>query len=140
MTTDVKKRRRSVKKELKVQAVIADVAKGSSITEVANKYGLCRQYVHTILSSKEAEAILKRGEDALIRLVDKSVETLQFAIDKKDVDLTNALKSAFAVLKTYGVVKEKSEIEVSVPKPTIITKRDGTQVILGTEKDEDPNE
>jgi hypothetical protein len=47
----------------------------------------------------------------------------------------NRLKAALSVLKSVGVIKEKIDMTHSFPKPTVILRSDGTQVILGVSEE-----
>lgn len=132
-----RKRGRSPAKKIRDQQIVLGAMEGKNATELANEFDLCRQQVTLILSRSEIQAIVKQGESDLAGLVSDAVNILRQAVKGTPVDLGNSLKAALAILKTHGVVKEKSEIEVKMPKPTVIQRRDGSQVVLGVESEDE---
>ena len=77
---------------------------------------------------------MKDAQAKLLTMLDDALIAIHDAV--KDVtDSNNRLKAAIAILKNYGVLKESVEMNHQFPKPTIIERSNGTQVILGTEAD-----
>jgi hypothetical protein len=72
----------------------------------------------------------------VLDLVDAALEGVELAIQTGDADLTNSLKACLSVLKTHSLINEKQTLEIVPPKPTIIERADGSQVILTTEDEE----
>lgn len=123
-------------KRLKAAKAAAMAMDGSTQGEIAKELGMSRHGTHLLLNSAEVKALLKRAEDRVLRMIDKACDTAEAAMDGAMLDMTNGLKSALAILKSTGVVKDKVDLSHSFPKATVIKRPDGSQVVLGTEKED----
>jgi hypothetical protein len=121
-------------KELKDANIRAQAMAGKPIGEIAQDMGMTRQAIRRTLNSEETKVILDDAKSRLTELVEQAVETVAHAVAER-VDLTNALKASISVLKNSGLLKDSVDLNHTFPKPTVIHKRDGSTVILGTTAD-----
>jgi len=134
----IRKYTRSPAKKLRDAAIVEMAVAGSPIKEIAGKLNIDRDTVSDVLnSSAQTKAILKNAESRIYNLVGKAMDTVEAALDGRTVDMTNGFKSALAILKSCGVIKDKIDLSHSFPKPTIIHKLNGDQVILGSKQDDE---
>ena len=116
---------RSAAKRLRDSRVVEMASSGVPIKEIAGEMNIDRTTVTRILSSR------------VHSLVDKALKTVEDAMDNSRLDMPSGTKVAIALLKSVGVLKDKVDLSHSFPKPTIIEKRNGDQVILGAAYDDD---
>lgn len=127
-------------KALRNAAIEAKAIEGLNNQEIAQQTGLTPQHVSKILNSSEIKAKVKEAESRVAGMIDDALTTLHEAIKMGAIDPTNSLKAALAVLKNYGAIKDNVNVNLSLPKPLVIERRNGTQVILGTEADKDEDQ
>ena len=127
--------RRSNAKRLRDASIIEMATEGRPIKEIAGKVDLHRNTVRDILDSAESRKIIQGAEARIFSLVGKCIDTLEKGLDESATDMNNAGKFALAILKSIGAIKDRVDLTHSFPKPTIITKRNGDQVILGSKID-----
>lgn len=123
---------RSGAKRLRNARVVELATEGKHVGEIAHELKIGRNTVTRILSSDEVKKILKEADTRVHGLVTKALDTVEQAIQGGEADMTNSLKAALALLKSAGVMKDNVNVAHTFPKPTIIKKRDGSEVILGT--------
>lgn len=127
-------RQKSGMRKLRDARIREMAATGKSITDIASEVGLDRNRVGKILSGEETKELIKSLENKIKLLGEEAIETLMDAMRmRKDPNMMgHAVKSAEKILKSIGALKERVELSHTFPKPTIIEKMDGGQVILGT--------
>lgn len=134
----LRKLRRNVAKELRDLAMAEMRMNGVPNKEIANKFKVNKDTVadgiHNVVQKRE---LIKKAESRVYSLIDKALDTIENALTSRNVDMTNGLKAALAIAKTFGVITDKINLSHSFPKPTIIEKRNGDQVILGAAYDDD---
>ncbi len=128
---------RSAAKRLRDSRVVEMASSGVPIKEIAGEMNIDRTTVTRILSSNEIKAIVNTANSRVHSLVDKALKTVEDAMDNSRLDMPSGTKVAIALLKSVGVLKDKVDLSHSFPKPTIIEKRNGDQVILGAAYDDD---
>jgi predicted transcriptional regulator len=110
---------------------------GMSTQAIADELGVARQTVSGYLNSRDVKEIIKAAQDRLKSLLDPAVDVYAMSLKNAKGDMTNAQKAAKDILKTFGVIKENLELSHVFPKPTVIKRVDGTEVILGTKNEDD---
>ena len=142
MTKPDRKRNKgdSAAKALRNAAIQAKSLEGQTGKEIAAEMNLSYQHVSKILNASEIKAKVKEAESRIAGMIDDALTTLHEAIKLGSIDPTNSLKAALAVLKNYGAIKDNVNVNLSLPKPLVIERRNGTQIILGTEADKDENQ
>jgi transposase len=96
----------SIKPPAVQAAVIAKAMNGDSKRQIAEDLGLGRNTVTSILSDAELNQLVLEGKSAIYRLIPKSVQALDRAIDKgKTTD------EAQLVLRNTGVLKSEQEAQ-----------------------------
>lgn len=132
----------STGKSIRNQQMIAENATGKSVTDLAEQYGMSRQNASKILNSTEAKELLKLYEYRLQQLGTKSIDTLEYTLDNvSEFGMAGAAsQNARAILKSIGALKEKIDLSHTFPKPTVIRKRDGTELVLGTSQEKTDEE
>lgn len=134
----IRKYTRSAAKRLRDAKMVEMALTGAPIKEIAAELNVNRDTVGDVLKdATETKKILKQAEMRIHSLVGKAIDTVEAALDGRASDMTNGFKSALAVLKSVGVMKDKIDLTHSFPKPTIIRRRNGEEVILGSRNDED---
>ena len=130
------KKRKNHANALRNQKIIAEAASGKSAQEIAKEYNVSRSSIHRVLSSDEAKQLVKEGNSELTSLIADAIEVTKKILRGHDMGL--AFQAAVRVLKSVGIMRDKVDIAHSYPKPTVIKRSDGTEVILGlsTEGDE----
>lgn len=132
------RKQQSATKLLRNRKVVAIALEGNKTQkEIAAAVDVDRRTIRRILTSPDIKKILKDAENEIHLLVDKAVKTVEQAMDGAPLDMTNGLKASITLLKSVGVLKDKVDLSHSFPKPTIIEKRNGDQVILGAAYDDD---
>lgn len=126
-------------RKLRDMKVISEAMSGKSAREIARSMEINRATVAKILSSDESKRIIKEGESQIKGLIPNAIAVIVKALQdyEMDGDKTNALKSALAILKSTGLIRETVNMEHSFPKPTIIEKLDGSQVVLTTKSEDE---
>lgn len=133
-TKSDKKRQLSAAKEARNLAIRAEAAAGKTATELAKDYGLARQTVSGILNSEQTAELLRNSEDRVKRLIGKSIDRLEAALEDP-ADSTNGLRAALAVLKNFGLLRDTVEMNHNFPRPVVIERLDGCEIVLGTSAD-----
>jgi DNA-binding XRE family transcriptional regulator len=119
---------------LKARAIKLRLETSMTHEEIAKELDCARQTVTRWLNDRDVKDIVQAAMNKFKTLIEASVGVYAHAINNKEKDPTNALKAAKDILKTHGIVKEDIEITHIVPRPTVIKRVDGTEIILGTEK------
>ena len=88
---------------------------GHTNSEIGAEVGLDRREVSRILNNEETLELVNLGKARLYRLMEKSIDTLEWTMDYKEKDgiAGAAVRSAMAVLKSVGVLRDKIDIEYS---------------------------
>ena len=128
---------RSTTRRLRDARAIALAVEGKTQKEIAGMIGIDRTTVGRILSSSEVKQLLKMAESRVNGLIETALNTVEKAMTTSAEDMTNGLKASLAVLKSVGVIRDKIDLEHSFPKPTIIRRPNGEEVILGAARPED---
>jgi len=131
---------RSTTRRLRDARAIAMAVEGKTQKEIAGVIGVDRTTVGRILSSSEVKQLLKLAESRVNGLIESALDTVEKAMTSSAADMTNGLKASLAVLKSVGVIRDKIDLEHSFPKPTIINKLNGDQVILGASRPDESDE
>lgn len=121
-------------KEARNLSIRAEAAAGKTATQLAKDYGLTRQTVSEILNSEQTAELLRNSEDRVKRLIGKALDRLEAALEDP-VDGTNGLKAALAVLKSFGLLRDSVELNHNFPRPVVIERLSGAEVVLGTTAD-----
>lgn len=121
-------------KALKDAHIRAQALAGKGVGQIAKELGMDRKQVSKTLNSEETKAKIKEVQGRLAAMIDDAIETIHDAIVARH-DMGNALKAATQVLKNFGALKESVDLNHNFPKPTVIHKRDGSTVVLGTTAD-----
>lgn len=139
MATKGDKTRRKVKesgvKKLRDQAIIQKALEGKKTQEIAAEVGVTRQTVSEVLNSEDVKKKVKEIDARLAAGIDDAIQTVLYSV-KDNYD------AAYDLLKNFGSMKTSVDINHSFPKPLVIKRKDGTEVVLGTtadRKDEDGN-
>lgn len=106
-------------------------AQGYRNHEIAEMLGLSRATISRAINSPTGKGMLKNAQKRIEQLVDDSIEVIEQAIHGAGSDMTNGFKAAVAVLKTMGLLKESVDLNHNFPKPTVIRRKDGSEVVLG---------
>jgi predicted transcriptional regulator len=125
---------RKASKRLKAANAAAMAASGMSTTEIAGALNMSRNGVSKLLNAEETKCIIQAAESEVVGLIKKAMRVVDEEMDIAPGE-PNRLKAALSVLKSVGVIKEKIDMTHSFPKPTVILRSDGTQVILGVSEE-----
>lgn len=138
MAKSGKTKRKSESKRLRNQKIIEEAVQGKTIQEIAESYGMNRNSIAQILNSDEVKTLLKLGEARLQMLMTKAIDVLDWTLENKgEFGVTGAAsQNARAILKSLGVLKEQLDLNHTFPKPVVIEKSDGSEIILGAKEDE----
>ena len=129
-----KRRNKNAAKKVRDLAIRADAAAGVPHSELEDRYSLGRHQISKILNSDETKALLKSSEDRVKRMIERALDALEDSLGIA-TDGTNRLKAALSVLKNFGLIRDSVDINHRFPKPLIIKRRDGSEVVAGTEAD-----
>jgi transposase-like protein len=121
---------------LKARAVKLRLEEGLTHQEIADQLGCARGTVTKWLNQRDVKDIVQAAMYRFKNLMEAAVGVYAYAINNKEKDTTNALKASRDILKTHGIIKDDLEVVHIVPRPTVIKRVDGTEVVLGTVKDE----
>jgi predicted transcriptional regulator len=122
-------------KALKDAKIVADAMSGKTVKDISKEMGMNRTQVSKILNSEETKTKVKEIQGRLANLIDECLLTIEEAVQHRALDMQLAVGVARDVLKNFGALQSKVEVAHKFPTPVIITKRDGTEVILGTTAD-----
>ena len=67
----------------------------------------------------------------ITEMIDDAINVYKQSLGNAAVDMTNAQKAARDILKNAGLLKDSVDLNHSFPKPTVIKRRDGTEIVLG---------
>ena len=129
-----KRRQKNAAKKVRDLAIRSEAAAGVSHTELEGKYGLGRHQISKILNSDETKELLKSSEDRVKRMIERALDALEDSLGAA-MDGGNRLKAALSVLKNFGLIRDSVDINHRFPKPLVIKRADGSEVVLGTEAD-----
>jgi hypothetical protein len=128
-----RKKPRAGSKKLRDQKIITKAINGESVTNIAKDMGMARQTVSGILNSEEVKAMIKAGENKMVEMVPLALKRVNDAMEDK----YNAAgeRCALAVLKSTGVLKDNTNVSHTFPEPVVIRRKDGSEIVLGSEID-----
>ena len=129
-----KRRQKNAAKKVRDLAIRSEAAAGVSHAELEGKYGLGRHQISKILNSDETKELLKNSEDRVKRMIERALDALEDSLGAA-MDGGNRLKAALSVLKNFGLIRDSVDINHRFPKPLVIKRQDGSEVVLGTEAD-----
>ena len=121
-------------KKLKNATILASAIAGKSTTEIAAAMEMSRAQVKRILNSDETRAIVEAAESRITELIEKAICAYEEILDNP-IDATNRRNVARDILKNAGLIRETVDLNHSFPKPLIIERSDGSEVVLGTTQD-----
>lgn len=127
------KKRKNNARAMRNQKMMAEAAAGKTTNQIAAEFGVSRQAVNRVMSSEDAKQVVKNGNLKLTSLVDKALLVAEKVLDGHDLAL--AFQASVRVLKSVGIMRDKVDIAHSYPKPTVIKLMDGSEVVLGLEKE-----
>ena len=127
------KRARSPGRELRDQRILVLALSGMTSTDIAQEMGCDRKTVWAALNRDAAKELIHGSEQDVRMLLMASVEALRRAITSED--LASSVRAAIAVLKSQGVLRESTDIHHNFPKPCVIKRTDGAEIVLGTSAD-----
>lgn len=120
--------------------ILIAAASGKTQTEIAREFNLERRTVGKVLNSDEAREIAEREKKNTRLEMYRRKEAAYAALDRAlaSEDERVSLDAAKTVLKSIGEASEKLELEHSAkPKPRVITKLNGDQVISGLPEEDE---
>lgn len=112
-------------------------AQGVTTQAIADELGVARQTVSAWLNSRDVKEIINEGRARLKALIAPSIDVYAMSLKNAPADMTNAQKAARDVLKNFGLLKDQVDIAHTFPRPTVIKRVDGTEVVFGTKDDND---
>lgn len=122
--------RNSQAKALRNTRIQAMAMANVPISEIAAEMDINRSQVNKILNSAETKAIIDQSQS---RVTESVTLALNAVIDcLNDPDPNVRLKAAIPLLKTAGIFKDKVDLTLQFPLPTIIRRMNGEEVILTT--------
>jgi predicted transcriptional regulator len=119
----------SAVKKLTDSKVISEIAAGKSVGQVAKEMGMHRTTVSKILNSDEVKAKVQEIQGRLATGIDQAVENMLDAVMNGDLDASRDL------LKNFGALQSKVEVDHKFPRPVVIHRLNGETFILGTPED-----
>jgi len=131
------KKRHPATKAIRDYTIIEKAIAGKTQKEIANEMNVNRHTVRRSLTGAESKRILQEARERVVNLVSKALITVEKAMDGADTDMTNGLKAALPVLETHQIITKNQNITHSFPKPTVIKRRDGSEVVLGSVTEEE---
>jgi len=131
------KKRHHATKAIRDSTIIEKAIAGKTQKEIANEMNVNRHTVRRSLTGAESKRILQEARERVVNLVSKALITVEKAMDGADTDMTNGLKAALPVLETHQIITKNQNITHSFPKPTVIKRRDGSEVVLGSVTEEE---
>lgn len=145
MKSDKKRQKATTRgdKSMRNENILIAAASGKTQTEIARDFGLERRTVGKVLNSDEAKEIAEREKKRTRLEMYRRKEAAYAALDDSLVspDEKVRLRAAEIVLKSLGEASEKLELEhSSKPKPRVIEKLNGNQVVHGLPDEEDSDE
>lgn len=129
-----KRRAKNTAKQVRDLAIRSEAAAGLTHEEIGAKYDLGRHQISKILNSDETKTLLKNSEDRVKRMIERALDALEDSLGIA-TDGGNRLKAALSVLKNFGLIRDTVDINHRFPKPLIIKRKDGSEVVAGTEAD-----
>lgn len=122
-------------KALRNSNIRARATRGEPVTTIAAELGLNKDTVYKVLNSEETKRILKNAESELTRGVTKAVERMIKMLDNDDDNA--AIKAALPILKNFGLLKDKIEIDHGIKPGVQIIDCSivGKKIILGEESE-----
>lgn len=112
-----------------ITRVVKEFEECQNASEVARKLSLNRQSVRHMMESDLAKYILTQATAKLLANVGKATDALIDLLDEPDPAIR--YKAAVTITKRFGVTEDKTPMQVELPKPVIIQRMDGTEIILG---------
>lgn len=106
---------------------------GMKVQEIADKIGVHRVTVSRWLNSRDVKEIIDEAKARLKALIEPAVEVYAMSLKNAPQDMTNGQRAARDILKNFGLIKDQVDLNHTFPKPTVIKRMDGTEVILGVE-------
>lgn len=133
--------RKSTKKKLRDTAVRQMALEGHTNREIGDAVGLTESHVSRILNDDETKDLIRQSENALKLMITEALKTHQDAMTGRHEfqQMGHALRAASEVFnRVLGKVSEK--VELNVIKPTVIERRDGSEVVMGISTKEEGEE
>lgn len=127
------KSRKSPVKKLRNAKMLADAAAGMTVTDIAKKYDMSRSKASAVLNSDQVKAKVKEIDNKLAQGLDDAIDTVLRAVR---VDYN----AAYDLLKNFGSMKTSVDLNHQFPKPVVIKRRNGEEVVLGTTADQKEDE
>jgi hypothetical protein len=127
--------RKQASTELLRNRIIELRSQGRRTKEIAVELSISRETVSRHLNSSDVKQIIQSGRDRLINLVHDALDVYSSCLDGDDTDRTNARAAAKDVLESLGIIRKDVNLNHNFPKPTVIKRADGTQIVLGTTVD-----
>ncbi len=118
-----------------IKARILELRSTGMLTkEIAAHLQISRATVSRHLNSPDVKKHIQEARDRFRSLLDSAVDVYEKCLHDGD-DNSNARMAAKDVLESHGIVKKDVNLNHNFPKPTIIKRRDGTEIVLGTTAD-----
>ena len=115
--------------QIKKRKIIEKSLSGMSGQEIAKEMGIHPNTVSRALNAEEMKEAIKGIDNRLAMGIDKAIETVLRAVD-------HDYKAAEALLRNFGSMKQRVDLNHAFPAPLVIERLDGkSQVVLGTEND-----
>lgn len=133
-----KKRNQAEGRRARNSRVVDMSMSGMTNIEIAQELGLHRQTVGNILNSQQSKEMIDQARSDLYRALTQSVSTMLDALEFRSADMRTAVQVATTILKGLGVLTEKSEM--TVLKPFILKRLDGSEVVMGHTAETKENE
>jgi predicted transcriptional regulator len=128
------KRSRSAAKELRDQQIVAKAMAGATTGEIAKDLGVGRTTVSQVLNSDDVKKKIKEIDNRLASGIDKAVDNVLKALENGDANMSVLL------LKNFGSMRTNVDINHKFPRPVVIKRSDGSEVVLGSTEDEGEEE
>lgn len=114
---------------------------GLKVQEIADRMGVERTTISRYLNSQTVKEIVREAKKNLKTLLLPSIGVYAKAINKAEEDPGNARLCARDILKNFGVLRDEMDLNHNFPKPTVIRRKDGSELVLGAKnEDEDKKE
>lgn len=114
-------------KNLRAKTIIAKALAGEKTADIAKDLGVSRQTVSAALNSDEVKKKVSEIDQVLAKGIDDAIRTVLNAV-KYDYD------AAYDLLKNFGSMKSAVDLHHQFPKPVVIKRANGEEIILGTDE------
>lgn len=110
-------------------------SKGMLTKEIAAQLGIHRSTVSRHLNSDDAKEMITQARNRFRSLIDWALDVYEVCLHGDTADRSNARQAAKDILESHGIVKKDVNLNHNFPKPTVIKRFDGTEIVLGTTED-----